>query len=107
MPGPYGPYGYPVPRTSGLAIASLVCSLAGMFTLGFGGIPGIILGAIALKRVRIAQGALQGRGLALAGIIIGSIMVGIVILFVLLAIFVHTHNPNSCSVTSTAPGCTG
>jgi hypothetical protein len=83
-PGPYDPYqayqggSY---RTNGLAIASLVTSTAGVFL----GIPlalfcyigllipvvGAVLGAVALSQIR--QTPQPGRGLAIAGIVIGCI----------------------------------
>ena len=59
-------------RTSGLAIASLVLSLLGPV----GCIPAVICGHIALSQIRKSTG-LSGRGLALAGVIIGYIMLGV------------------------------
>ena len=55
-------------RTSGLAIASLVLSLIGPF----GCIPAIVCGHIALRKIR-KDARVQGRGLALAGLIIGYV----------------------------------
>ena len=57
----YGP-----PKTSGLAIASLVCSLT--FLPGF--IPGIICGHFARRNFR-RDPSLKGGGMATAGLIIG------------------------------------
>jgi hypothetical protein len=59
-------------RTSGLAIASLVFSLIGPV----GSIPAVICGHIALRRVEKTP-ALKGRGLALAGLIIGYTVFGL------------------------------
>ena len=58
-------------RTSGLAIASLVFSLIGPI----GCIPAIVCGHIALRKIRKEAGV-QGRGLALAGLIIGYVVLG-------------------------------
>jgi DNA-directed RNA polymerase subunit RPC12/RpoP len=55
-------------RTSALAIASLVCSLT-----CFGCLPGIICGHLARGRIRRNPG-LRGGGLALAGLIIGYLV---------------------------------
>ncbi|MDG2486446.1 MAG: type II secretion system protein GspG [Roseibacillus sp.] len=55
------------PRTSGLAIASLVCSLTGVSLLA------VIFGHIALGKIRQSNGAVEGRGLALAGTIVGYV----------------------------------
>ncbi|MCX0270130.1 DUF4190 domain-containing protein, partial [Nocardia zapadnayensis] len=69
-PAGYQPYGYPANRgTNGLAIASLVTSLAGFATCGATSIVGIILGVISLNQIR--DSGQEGRGMALAGIWIG------------------------------------
>jgi hypothetical protein len=71
-----GGYGYNAPPqqagTNGMAIASLVVSF-------FCSIIGIILGIIALNQIK--QSGQGGRGLAIAGIVIGcvSIVIGIAI----------------------------
>lgn len=59
-------------RTSGLAIASLACSLLGPVCC----IPAIICGHLALRRMG-RKPALRGYGLAIAGLIIGYITLGI------------------------------
>jgi len=59
----------PATKTSGLAIASLVCGIAGFCTVGLGGIAGIILGVMGLGRIRQSVGQIGGRGIAIAGII--------------------------------------
>jgi Domain of unknown function (DUF4190) len=56
-------------RTSGLAIASLVCSLLSPVTC-IGWLPGIICGHLAKARIR-RDPSLEGNGLATAGLIIG------------------------------------
>ena len=61
-----------VPRTSRLAIASLVCSLASLVTC-IGWIPGIICGHLAKSRLR-RDSSLQGNGLATAGLVIGYLI---------------------------------
>lgn len=57
--------------TSGVAIASLVCSLMGLLIPGLGLI-GLVLGIIALRHIR-KHGSRDGRGLAIAGVVIGTI----------------------------------
>jgi type IV pilus assembly protein PilA len=57
------------PRTSGKAIASLVC---GIFTFLFpASIAAIILGHISLSEIRRSAGRLAGRGLATTGLVLG------------------------------------
>jgi len=61
-------------RTSGLAIASLVLSLV----IPIGCIPAIVCGHIALRKIE-KDAMIQGRGLALAGLIIGYVVLGLFI----------------------------
>ena len=64
----------PAAGTNGLAIASLVCSVVGV-VCGIGSILGIVLGIIAMNQIkRTGQG---GRGLALAGIIVGAVLLAL------------------------------
>jgi hypothetical protein len=65
--------GQPASRTSGLAIASLVCGLLSLVTCLFTGIPAVVLGIIALLKINNSNGLLQGRGMAIAGLIIGGL----------------------------------
>jgi hypothetical protein len=71
------------PKTSGLAIASLICSIGNFVIIPFGFIPGIICGHLALKQLAREPG-LRGRGLAKAGLILGYI--GLVLLIVLVVV---------------------
>jgi hypothetical protein len=63
------------PRTDGLATTSFVLGLLALFcVLGpFAGIPAIICGHIAGRRVTVSGGTISGRGLALAGFILGCV----------------------------------
>ncbi|NDB18668.1 MAG: DUF4190 domain-containing protein, partial [Actinobacteria bacterium] len=65
--------------TNGLAIAALVAAI-------FAAPVGIVLGIIALSQIKKSNGAQGGQGLAIAGIVVGSVMtlVAIVPLFILL-----------------------
>jgi hypothetical protein len=84
------------PKTNGLAIASLICSCAGLFFLPI--IPGIVLGFVARSQIRRSNGRQRGDGLAVAGIIIGF---GWVVLFVL-GFALDAVNNNSSSVVAVA-----
>lgn len=74
--GGYAAGGYP-PKTNGLAIASLVCSLAGLL-VGISAPVGAVLGHIARKQIR--ERGEGGDGFALAGIIVGWVLTGLMIL---------------------------
>jgi competence protein ComGC len=60
-------------KTSGMAITSLVLGILGLFSCGITALFGLILGIIALVKIRNSQGRLSGNGLAIAGIIVSGI----------------------------------
>ncbi|HEU5397500.1 MAG TPA: DUF4190 domain-containing protein [Verrucomicrobiae bacterium] len=62
-------------------MTSLVLGILGFFTCGFTALIGLILGIIALVKVRNSQGALKGNGLALAGVIVSAIFILMIPLF--------------------------
>jgi hypothetical protein len=65
----------PQAKTSGLAIAALVCGIAGLCTAGLGGGVGIILGIVAVVKVKRSAGQLKGKGMAVVGIIAGILSI--------------------------------
>ena len=79
----------PQRKTPGLAIASLVCGIAGfpMIAACFSGIAvgivGAVLGHIALKKIRASNGTLGGEGMAKAGMICGYISAGLGLLILI------------------------
>jgi len=79
----------PAPKTSGLAIAGLVVGLGGLCTCGVGGIAGLVLSLVALKKIDASRGTLGGRGLAIAGIIASAvcILLGLIIGLTVLGFF--------------------
>jgi len=99
-PGQYPPaYGAPGfayvtpigPKNNGMAIASLICAIGGIFFLGIPSVLGIIFGFVARSQIERSDGTQTGSGLALAGIIVGFCVVAIGILIVILAV-VGAHN---------------
>jgi Domain of unknown function (DUF4190) len=105
FPGPYDPY-HPYRdrshETNGLAIGSLVTSVAG----GLLGIPlsfvcyigilipivGAVLGIVALSQIKRTNQ--QGRGLAIAGIAIGA-TAAVLLVLVVLGVMAAAHSPSS------------
>ncbi|MBE3070973.1 MAG: DUF4190 domain-containing protein [Planctomycetes bacterium] len=73
------------PRTSGLAVASLVCGLAGVCTCGLGGLIGLVLGLVGLRRIRRSGGRLTGRGLAVGGVVVSVLGLALGALVLVLA----------------------
>jgi prepilin-type processing-associated H-X9-DG protein len=64
----------PPPKTSGMAVASLVLGILALFTC-VTSLPGLILGIIALVQISRNPGRLRGQGMALAGTIISGLAV--------------------------------
>ncbi|MHC4558122.1 MAG: DUF4190 domain-containing protein [Planctomycetota bacterium] len=56
-------------KTSGLAIAALVCGILSVFTCLFTAIPAIVLGIVSLVKISNSAGRLKGTGMAIAGIV--------------------------------------
>jgi hypothetical protein len=101
-PGGYDPYQtYPAQQTNSLAVASLVTAIAGVVL----GIPlavfcyigwvipviAAVLGAVALNQIKVS--GQQGRGMALAGLIIGSTTAALLLLIVLIFAAAVFHSP--------------
>lgn len=88
------PAAYPVAqRTNGFAITSFVLSLVGLcgiFTYGIGGIGSIlavIFGHIAISQINRSSGTLGGKGLAIAGLVMGYIGLAGVVIVIAVIIF--------------------
>jgi len=79
-------YGQPAgPKTNTLAIISLVASIAGIVILwGIGSIVGVICGHISLSQIK--KTGEQGHGMAVAGLIVGYIGIGLAIIGTIIAI---------------------
>ncbi len=60
-------------RTSGAAITSLICGILGFFSFGVTGLLGVIFGHVALARIKRSAGLLDGKGLAIGGLVTGYI----------------------------------
>ena len=79
---------YPVQqRTNGLAIASLIMGILGISVLA------VIFGHIALSQIR--QRGEAGRGLAIAGTVIGWVEIGLVALAFVLVVAVGGHGTST------------
>ena len=67
-------------KTAGIAITSLVFGILGITCFGpLGAIPAVICGHIAKSRIKASAGMLQGDGLALAGLILGYVSIGLMV----------------------------
>jgi competence protein ComGC len=89
------------PKTSGLAIWSLVLGILSLlcFTI-FTAIPGVICGHKALSKIKRANGAVTGQGLAIAGLVTGYL--GIAYALFIIPLLVAISIPNFVKARSTA-----
>ena len=71
-PLPAGPV-----KTSGLAIASLVCGVFGFLCLP--ALAGVVLGIMALLKINKSRGQLGGQGLAIAGLCVSGLMLILIV----------------------------
>jgi hypothetical protein len=91
-PPGYGPYGYGVPGyagsvygsgTNGLSLAAMICGICG-FLCGIPAILAIVFGCIGLSQTK--QRGQSGRGMAIAGIVLGGLWVAFVALLIVMNI---------------------
>ncbi len=69
-------------KTNGLAIAAMVLGIVWVYWIG--SILALVFGYIAKSQIEQSGGAQSGMGMAIAGIVLGWIGVGILLVFVLL-----------------------
>jgi hypothetical protein len=92
QPGPYGqggpylPYGRVGRRTNSLAIASLCCGIGQVLAGILAGIPAIVLGFVAISQIR--RTGEDGRGMAIAGIVLGFISIIVTAVLIVIIVFV-------------------
>jgi len=72
----------PAPQTSKLATWALVCGCLSLLCGIFASIPAIILGHMGLSEIK-KNPALQGRGMALAGMILGYVFTTLIVLYLI------------------------
>jgi hypothetical protein len=83
-PPPGGGYGYPPQRTvNGMAIASMVLGILWLYWLG--SILALVFGYVARGQIRERNNQ-TGDGMAIAGIVLGWVGVGTLLLFIVLAV---------------------
>ena len=79
-PGVIAPPAEP-PRTSGLAIASLVCGILGLCT-GITALVGLVLGIVALVKISRNEDRIGGKGLAIAGTCVSGCVLALLLLMI-------------------------
>ena len=71
------------PKMSSMAVTSLVLGILGIVTCGLTALVGLILGLVAMAKVKSSGGTLRGGGLALAGTIVSGIFLFFIPLMIL------------------------
>jgi hypothetical protein len=77
-PATPGPYYASAPQTSGMSVASLVLGIVSIFCFGLLLVPpilAVVFGNLALDRIAGSGGTVKGRGMAIAGIVLGWIAI--------------------------------
>ncbi|MEV1020157.1 DUF1707 and DUF4190 domain-containing protein [Streptomyces sp. NPDC050264] len=75
----------PLPApTNGKAVGALVCGVSTFFSVGATAIPAVVLGHMARKEIK--RSGEQGDGLAVAGIVLGWLVIAIWVVFLTLVI---------------------
>jgi len=104
----YG-YGYPAPvrKTNGNAIASLVCGVCAFFVCPIAAIGGLVTGFRARRQIQDSNGAEDGDGLAVAGLIVSGLgilyLVGIIVVYVFIFGLLATIPRTPTTPTNTVP----
>ena len=107
-PPGYG-YAYPAPvrKTNGNAIASLVCGVCAFFVCPIAAIGGLVTGFRARRQIRDSNGAEDGDGLAIAGLIVSGLgilyLVGIIVVYVFIFGLLATIPRTPTTPTNTVP----
>jgi hypothetical protein len=90
-PDAWYPPRQPAPAgTNSMAIAALVCGVAGFFIMGLTAVPAIVLGHAARRQLR--RTGQQGDGLALAGLILGWTGIALIAVAVAALVIIAGHS---------------
>ncbi len=93
-------------KTAGLAIASLILGILGVTCLGpLGAIPAVICGHLAKSDIKRSPDAVQGDGLALAGLILGYLCLAFFVLLMPLLAAIAVPNFIKAREESQKNGC--
>ena len=96
-PPPPAGYGYPPPQlTNRLATASLVLGIVGavvaLFTFGIPSILAVVFGHVSLSQIR-RDPSQSGRGLAIAGLVLGYVVIAGLAFLVVLSFLADSTSP--------------
>jgi hypothetical protein len=84
---PYQPVMQPMQRDSGAAIASLIFGIMAWVFLPFlGAIVAIITGHVGINEVNNSNGMVRGKGMAVAGLVMGYVQIAILVLIIVVLV---------------------
>ena len=86
---------YPSTTTSGTAIASMVLGILWIYWIG--SIVALVLGYLALREIRQNPQRIEGKGMAIAGIVLGWVGMATLLLAVLMGIYIWQEDHNNHS----------
>ncbi|MGA2139262.1 MAG: DUF4190 domain-containing protein [Verrucomicrobiia bacterium] len=91
---PSAPNVAPAPKTSGLALASLVLGILGVTCLLpiIGAILALILGIVALSQINKSGGSVTGQGKAIAGLVLGGVGLTLIPVIIMAALLLPALN---------------
>ena len=85
---PLPPPAYPAPpaiaRVEGFAVASLVLGIVWVYSIG--SILAIVFGTVALRRIKESNGWRTGKGMAVAGLVLGLVGVAMVVVAIVVSL---------------------
>jgi hypothetical protein len=80
-------------KNNGLAIASLILGILSLVFYIFSAIPGIITGHMALSRAKRSPQEYEGKGMAIAGLILSYIMLVLSVVLLVWMVYMFTAMP--------------
>jgi hypothetical protein len=88
-----------IKKDSGLAIASLITGIVGWMIIPiFGSLAAIITGHLAKKEIKESNGMLSGGGMATAGLILGYIQWGFILLGIIVIVVLALLAPSISNI---------
>lgn len=91
------------PQTAGIAVASLVLGILGLFSAGLTALAAVICGHLARGKIESSRGRLSGGGLAIGGLITGYL--GMFWAVVLVSAYFYTTGAKEQGGTAVANQC--
>ncbi|MBC8094837.1 MAG: DUF4190 domain-containing protein [Akkermansiaceae bacterium] len=96
----------PTPKTSALAIWSLVLGVLSLVCCSiFAAVPGVICGHKALSRIKNSMGILEGRGLAISGLVTSYLGIALAVFIIPMLLAIAIPNFVKARETAQKNGC--